>query len=197
MAKRSHPYTYQAFFNQCRYCSNINSKQQRFYIDKIHECRNNTKEIFYFPNNLLSSNNQLSLPPTEDQVSLANEFSDFFTTRIKRIMNAVAPDDPLQINTRYLEKEYKTTDHFIDFTATTEEDILKLIKAAPPKSCELDPLPMIILKAQADIFAPKISDSEQIPSNWRLHKQSQRGHIMTIIEENRTRITTEKLQTSV
>ena len=39
-------------------------------------------------------------------------------------MNSLAPDDPSQINTRYLEKEYETTDHFIDFTATTEEDIL-------------------------------------------------------------------------
>ena len=73
-------------------------------------------------------------------------------------MNELAPGHPLQNNTRYLEKEYKTTDGFIDFTATTEEDILKLIKAAPPKSCELDPVPMTILKAHADIFAPKISE---------------------------------------
>ena len=39
-------------------------------------------------------------------------------------MNALAPDDPLQISTGYLEKEYETTDYFIKFTATTEEDIL-------------------------------------------------------------------------
>ena len=71
-------------------------------------------------------------------------------------MNVLAPDDPSKINTEYLEKEYETTDCFIDFTATTEEDILKLIKAAPPKSCELDPIPMTILKAHADIFSPKI-----------------------------------------
>ena len=50
----------------------------------------------------------------------------------------------------------ETTDHFIDFTATTEEDIIKLIKAAPPKTCELDPIPVTILKAHADIFASKI-----------------------------------------
>ena len=62
-------------------------------------------------------------------------------------MNALAPDDPSQINTEYLEKEYETTDGFIDFTATTEEDILKLIKTAPPKSCKLDPMPMTILKS--------------------------------------------------
>ena len=98
-----------------------------FYIDKIHQCRNNFKEIFCLTNNLLGSNNQLSLPPTEDLVYLANEFNDFFTTKIKKIMNALTPDDQLQINTGYLEKEYETTDHFIDFTATTEESILKLI----------------------------------------------------------------------
>ena len=94
------------------------------------------KEMFQLTNNLLGSNNQLPLPPTEESVYLAKEFSDFFTTKIKEIMKVLVPDDPLQINTRYLEKEYETTDCFIDFTATTEEDILKLIKAAPPKSCE-------------------------------------------------------------
>ena len=72
------------------------------------------------------------------------------------MMNALDPDEPSQINTGYLEKEYETTDHFICFIATTEEDILKLNKAAPPKSCELEPIPMTILKAHADIFAPKL-----------------------------------------
>ena len=159
MDKRSHPYTYQVFFNQCRYCSNIiKNEQQRFYIDKIHECRNHFKEIFHLTNNLLGSNNQLPLPPTEDPVSPANQFNDFFTTKIKKIVNALAPDDLSQINTRYLEKEYKATDHFIDFTATTEEDILKPIKAAQPNSCEIDPIPMTILKVHTDIFAPKISE---------------------------------------
>ena len=47
-------------------------------------------------------------------------------------MNALVPNDPSQINTGYLEEKYETTDCFIDFTATTEEDILKLIKEAPP-----------------------------------------------------------------
>ena len=40
-------------------------------------------------------------------------------------MNALIPDDLLQINTEYLEKKYEKTDCFIDFTATNEEDILK------------------------------------------------------------------------
>ena len=152
-------YTYQAFFNQCRYCSNIiKSEQQRFYIDKTHESRNDFKEIFCLINNLLSSNNQLPLPPTEDLVLLAHTFYDFFTTKIKKIMHALAPDDPMLMNTGYLQKEYETTDNFIDFTATTEEDILKLIKAAPPKSCELDPIPTPILKAHAYVFAPKIPE---------------------------------------
>ena len=76
------PYTYQTFFNQCRHCSNIiKNKQQRFYIDKIHECRYDFKEVFHLTNNLLSSNNQLPLPPTEDLVSLANEFNDFSPPR--------------------------------------------------------------------------------------------------------------------
>ena len=82
-------------------------------------------EIFCLTNNLLGSNNQLPLLPAEDPVSLANEFNDFFTTKMRKIMNVLAPDDPLQINTSYLEKEFETTDHFVDFTATTEEDILK------------------------------------------------------------------------
>ena len=86
------PYTYQAFFNQHRYCSNIiKSEQQRFYIDKIHECRNDFREILHLTDNLLCSNNQCLLPPTEDPVSMANEFNDFFTTKIKKIMNALAP----------------------------------------------------------------------------------------------------------
>ena len=102
----------------------------KVYIDKIHDCRNDLKEIFCLTNNLLSSNNQLSLPPPEDHVSLANEFNDF--SMIKKITNALTLDDPFQINTRYLEKEYETADCFIIFTATTEEDILKLINQHQP-----------------------------------------------------------------
>ena len=79
-----------------------------------------------------------------------------FSPPNKEIMTTLPPDDPSQIITGYLEKEYEASDHSIDFTATTEEDILKLIKASPPKSCELDPMPMTILKAYTDIFSPKI-----------------------------------------
>ena len=65
------PYTYQAFLTNAANAQNIiKSKQWRFYIDKSYECRNDFKEIFHCTNNLLSSSNQLPLPPTVDLVSL-------------------------------------------------------------------------------------------------------------------------------
>ena len=90
----------------------------------------------------------------------------------------------MQINSGYLETEYETTDPLINFTATTKEDILKLIKAAPLKCCELDTIPMTILKAYADIFALKISEIvDKSLATGNFTSNTQRGHIMTIIEE--------------
>ena len=85
--KDRNKYTYQAFYNQRCYCSNIiKSMQRQYFKEKLIENHNNYKEIFRLTNKLLGKENELPLPPAEDLTTQANEFNDFFIGKIEKIM---------------------------------------------------------------------------------------------------------------
>ena len=89
--KDSNEYTYQAFYNQRHYCSNIIKFAQRQYFkEKLTENCNNYKEIFMLTNKLLGTENELPLPPAEDLTIQANEFNDFFIGKIEKILQDLA-----------------------------------------------------------------------------------------------------------
>ena len=109
-------------------------------------------------NKLLGRNNELPLPPAEDLTIQANEFNDFFIGKIEKIMQDLAPNNMTDTLDDYLESTSETTERLTNFKMITNQDILSIINAASPKTCELDPMPTTLLKVFKDVIAPHIKD---------------------------------------
>ena len=100
----------------------------------------------------------MPLPPAEDPITQANEFNDFFVGKIEKIMQDVAPSSMTITLDEYLELTYETTNRLTNFKTISDQDILSIINRAPPKSCELDPMPTTLLKVHRNVIAPHIKD---------------------------------------
>ena len=80
-------YSWRAFYNQCRYVSNmIKTAQQNYFKEKIEENKNDYKAIFNIANSLLFRKQNSPLPDTTPLSVLAEDFSEFFDGKIDRIM---------------------------------------------------------------------------------------------------------------
>ena len=157
--KDPNEYTYQAFYNQRCYCSNIiKSTQRQYFKEKLTENHDNYKEIFKLTNKLLGRKNELPLPLAEDLTIQANEFNDFFIGKIEKIMQDLASSNMTDTLDDYLESTFKTTNRLTNFKMITDQDILSIINRTPPKSCELDPMPTTLLKVFKNVIAPHIKD---------------------------------------
>ena len=54
---------------------------------------------------------------------------------------------------QFIEDKFKTTYRMSNFTPVSNDEINDIIRTAPSKHCELDPLPINIMKEQKDILA--------------------------------------------
>ena len=61
-------------------------------------------------------------------------------------MANLKPTSECPINDKYIEKLYMITHRMENFTEIPEDNIEKLLKSAPSKSFELDPLPALLMK---------------------------------------------------
>ena len=96
--------------------------------------------------------NQLTqYPEANSDVELANGFNEFFKTKIDKIMdNLHSTDDKIACDRSLLESSPQTDCKFMEFRDIVEEELRTIIKSAPTKSCENDPLPMSLLKEHLD-----------------------------------------------
>ena len=73
-------------------------------------------------------------------------------------MANLKPTSECPINDKYIEKSYMTTHRMENFTEIPEDNIEKLLKSAPSKSCELDPLPALLMKTHGHALVPILAD---------------------------------------
>ena len=78
--------------------------------------------------------------------ALANEFNQFFKDKVQKIMDNFVRTEDNPTDQQYLESDYTTDRRFREFIPVNSDKIAKIIRTAPPKSCELDPVPSKILK---------------------------------------------------
>ena len=149
-------YNFQAFYNQCRFVSNlIHASQCRYYCNKLIENKHNFKEIYTIANKLLFRKEPLPLPTSDDPIQFANEFNTYFIDKIEKIMAGLEPENPdTDINQDFIESDYMTDVRLGEFEWLDIEDITQLIKSAPNKTCGLDPIPTSIIKGDPEAFAP-------------------------------------------
>ncbi len=137
--------------NACAtYQTHKNVAKCNYYTNKVNSGLNDQSSIFQIINNLMHKTSASPLPEHDSPSSLAQDFADFFNSKIDKIYHhlesieetghPVIPDPEHQHLLR-------------SFTLTTEDDILKIIKKSPIKSCPLDPIPAAVFK---EVYLPLI-----------------------------------------
>ena len=98
---------------------------------KIIECGNDTKKLYNLVNNITGRVKENPMPPDKSVSSLAEEFSDFFITKILKICESLGECEsfnPTHVN----------IPNFCEFKYMAEEEVETVIKSIPTKSCECD-----------------------------------------------------------
>ena len=96
-----------------------------------------------------SSNNPL--PNDANNKDLAEEFADFFMDKIQKIIDNLT-ENPIYKPTR------KSIPSLAEFRPFNQMEVKKIILSMKTKSCELDALPMKLLKDYLDNILPTITN---------------------------------------
>ena len=74
-----------------------------------------------------------TITPTDDKQLLANEFNEFFVTKVWTIMSNLQPSDDNPIDPTYIESDYLTKVRFNTFQKVTEDQIAKPVQKSTTK----------------------------------------------------------------
>ena len=106
---------------------------------KIDEYGNDTKKLYSLVNGLMGRTSENSMPKSESDDQLAENFVDFFMEKIKKIHDSLQDYDV-----------YKPCDSesnkFSGFVPLSEQEVAAIIGKMASKSCEIDPIPTTLLK---------------------------------------------------
>ena len=114
---------------------------------------------------------KLPLPTCNSNKELANDFNTFFTDKIQKIRNEL---NGYKIQQR-ITYTSENTPEMINlpenialkgFRQVSIEETTKYIMKAPSKSCELDPIPVNLLKEVTHEISPILTDL--INTSWKL-----------------------------
>ena len=134
-------YNYMAFYYQRRHVANIIwTAQRNYYHQLLEENKNYFKAVSNIANKLLFRNDSLPFPPSTSVQDLADDFIDFFTENIDKIMVNLIPAYLDQTDSKYIEKNLLSSRQFNTFRTVMEEDVKVAIRDAPSKHCEFHPI---------------------------------------------------------
>ena len=112
-----------------------------YYSGLINDAGGDQRQLFKIVKGLISKSATIQYPVSESVVSLANAFNKFFITKVENIRAQFVTGAP-----SLSEEQKKCVNSFSDFYTVSESDMKALIKKAPAKSCDLDPIPTDLLK---------------------------------------------------
>ena len=116
----------------------VKFEKKQILSSKVLECGRDAKKLFSLVNSLTNSGPGNPLPEGNSQ-DLANEFADFFLSKIERIREKFEGTKPFECET-------DCGFQFKRFPPLTEKQVESIIRAMNTKTCELDPIPTDLLK---------------------------------------------------
>ena len=128
----------------------VDKVKQAYYSAKI-QSSTTCKQLFQNFNTILSKSRSSPLPSTFDSDDLPNVFSDYFNEKIHTIRNNFPPPNPTACPDTSFDGNLLLT-----FEPVTDEFVLKIINKESAKSCELDPIPTMLLYENLDMLLPTI-----------------------------------------
>ena len=144
-------------FNSLRGARNEYNKELKlarstFYSKKIDECAGNPKQFHKILGKLTGYTKERSLPHCDNTNTLAEEFSTYFSEKVTKIRQSISSNVSTEQRRRF-------TTANSTFQCFEEIDLQELIKVASQmnsKTCDLDPVPTIVVKKYMTLLAPVI-----------------------------------------
>ena len=123
----------------------MNQERHSFYSDWIGQSHNDQRQLFRKAKTLLGLDSKHSLPPHSCPAELCNEIANFFIQKVNTIkmsiVSAASPTSSIPTS----DPEVLTRHQFSSFSELSDEDIKRLVTSTPNKTCDLDPIPIILL----------------------------------------------------
>ena len=108
-------------------------------IEKVDDCRHDTKGLYALVANLTSTKSENPLPPNLSDEDMANTFTDYFMEKIEKIRSS------FDGHPKY-EPSSDNITPLLDLTPVTEDEVISTINAMKTKTCETDPIPTDLFK---------------------------------------------------
>ena len=131
----------------------ISSAKSQYYTDCVDAAKENPKKLWKTLNSILHRNPETVLPDRDSDKSLADRFSAYFIDKIAKIQ-AVFPS--VSQNLSNLDKPIRSC--LSQFNVLSEDDVSKIIRSSPTKSCSLDPWPTFLVKEYLDVLISPITN---------------------------------------
>ena len=123
----------------------INRDKAEYYSTIISVNSHDPKKLWHTLRHVPDEGQEMTLPPHKSEKSLANKFASFFHPKIKRICDMFTASSTVVI------PPLCTPPNLPRFNEVSEDEVLKIIKNSPTKSCLLDPVPTSLLKDCVEI----------------------------------------------
>ena len=117
----------------------LKESRKTTWTEKISYCGMDAKKLYTLINNLTNNTKDNPLPKSQSDEGLANEFAQYFMSKIKLIRDTL-DSHPLYKPTR------RDVPKLSRLSKIMEDQIGRIIKSMPSKCCELDVMPPEILK---------------------------------------------------
>ena len=127
-------------------------------MNYIAEHKLDTKSIYAMSFKLLGKMTDNPLLEHDSKLDLTNDFNNYFKDKIDTIILNLQSSDDNPIDSKYIESHRTTDVKFEEFSLIEEDTIKTIVRSAPSKSCELDPLPISLLKEHLAVIAPALRD---------------------------------------
>ena len=141
---------YRAAINHYNYL--LEKSKCNHYSNIVTENQGNPKALWSCFKKILHRSSVAVLPDYTSKTDLANTFCKFFYDKILKIRSTLQSSVPSLVI-----RPNPTKNTLSSFTPVSEEELLKILKSSPSKSCDLDPIPTSLVKECADILTTPIT----------------------------------------
>ncbi|XP_072028487.1 uncharacterized protein [Amphiura filiformis] len=132
----------QIYIDACRsYRYALNESKRIYHNDRI--TGSNCKQLFRIVDSLTNPNKDRVLPTSKSPAHLANEFADYFDSKIQKIRENLNSSCHTELSVTLVDDCFSC---FSEFKEMTEDKVRELIMQSPVKSCSSDPIPTPLLK---------------------------------------------------
>ena len=121
------------------YKQDIKKSKIQTYTRQVADCKGDTKKLYNLVYGLMGKDKSSPLPDHTDEESLANDFANYFMSKIGKIR------EELEGYPLYKPQGWNVRE-FSNFRLFSNEEVRTIIMGMKMKSCEIDPIPTELLK---------------------------------------------------